>query len=65
MKRLGAFIDGTAPLAKQAHVSPEAHFKDRGYYEITPYQSEQPPRDLLKKFYETDDMFALTNQTLR
>ena len=65
MKRLGAFIEGTVPLAKQAHINPEAHFKDRGYYELTPYQSEQPPRDLLREFYEADDTFTLTDQTLR
>ena len=65
MKRLGAFIDGTAPLAKQAHFNTEGHFKDRGYYEVTPYQAEQPPRDMLKSFYERDATFALTNDTLK
>jgi hypothetical protein len=40
MKRLGGFIDGTAQLAKQAHVNTEGYFKARGYNEITPYQSE-------------------------
>jgi hypothetical protein len=65
MKRLGAFIDGTAQLAKQAHINTEGYFKNKGYNEITPYQAEQPPRDVLKSFYEKDATFALTNDTLK
>lgn len=65
MKVLQAFIDGTVPLAKQAHVDTKAHFKTKGYLEIIPYQTEQSPRDLLKSFYEKDNMFALTPETLK
>jgi hypothetical protein len=40
MSNLQAFIDGTAPLTKQAHTNTKTHFKAKGYNEITPYQTE-------------------------
>ena len=57
MKNLQKLIDGSAPLHKNAHVPTNDYFKSRGYKEIVPYQSENEPRELLREFYEKDNMF--------
>lgn len=62
---LQALIDGSAPLYKTAHVSTGDHFKNKGYKEIAPNQSEDSPRVLLRKFYEQNIMFSLTDETLK
>jgi hypothetical protein len=65
LKHLQSFVDGTAPLSKQANIDTAAHFTAKGYKEIVPYHKEEAPRDLLKAFYEEDHMFTLTTETLK
>lgn len=65
MDNLQMLIDGSAPLYKNAHIPTGDHFKNRGYLEIAPNQSEDSPRVLLRQFYEQDNMFSLTDQTLK
>ena len=65
MDNLQTLIDGSAPLYKNANVPAGVHFKSRGYLEIAPNQSEDAPRVLLRKFYEQDNMFSLTDETLK
>jgi len=65
MKALQGLVNGTAPLHKSAHIDTKTHFKDIGYKEIIPNQYEDVPRQLVKKFYENEDMFSLTEHTLK
>jgi len=65
MENLQSLIDGRAPVHKNAHVDTKGHFKDKGYKEILPNQTEDAPRQLLRSFYEEGNMFYLTNDTLK
>ena len=65
MDNLQALIDGTAPLYKNGHVATDKHYKSRDYKEIAPNQTEDSPRVLLREFYEQDDIFSLTDETLK
>jgi hypothetical protein len=65
MDNLQLLIDGRAPLHKNAHINTKGHFKEKGYKEISPNQLEDAPRQLLRDFYEQDNMFYLTNDTLK
>jgi hypothetical protein len=65
MDNLQMLIDGRAPLHKNAHIDTNGYFKENGYKEIVPNQTEEAPRELLRAFYEQGDMFFLTNNTLK
>lgn len=64
-KVLQTLIDGSAPLSKEAHINTNEHFKKLQYGEIAPYQKEDSPRQLLQSFYEKDNKFSLTSETLK
>ena len=65
MKNLQQLIEGSTQLRKNTHIPINDHFKVRGYNDIIPYQQENEPRQLIREFYEMDNTFSLTDDTLK
>ena len=65
MLQLQDFIDGARTIAKSANFDCTKHFRDKGYKQIIPHASEEPPRQLITDFYQKDNMFSLKPETLK
>lgn len=62
---LQRLIDGSMGIAKNAHVDCGQYFINKDYKQIIPGSAEDAPRDLLREYYERDNIFSLTPLTLK
>ena len=65
MQYLQDFINGARTIAKSANFDCTKYFRDKGYKQIIPHASEEPPRQMITDFYQQDNMFSLNQETLK
>lgn len=65
MQLLQNLIEGRVYLSNSAHLKSESFFRSKDYKVLVPGKAEEPPRNLLTKFYQADNMFSLKPETLK